>query len=146
VSRIIHVLEHSFLDSIKLIPFLFIAFLIIEWIEHKLSKKSKNIISKSGKFGPVIGSLLGLIPQCGFSVIATNLYITRIISIGTLIAIYLSTSDEMLPILLSKQCPTKTIIIFLICKLLIGIFFGFIIIKVAFEKNIGMNISLHLDK
>lgn len=127
MHKIIHVLEHSFIDSVKLIPFLFIAFLIIEWVEHKLSKKSKNIISKSGKYGPIIGSSLGLIPQCGFSVIATNLYITRIISIGTLIAIYLSTSDEMLPILLSKQCPAKTIILFLVCKFLIGMFFGFII-------------------
>ena len=127
MHTLIHVLEHSIIDSIKLIPFLFIAFLIIEWVEHKLSKKSENIVSKSGKFGPIIGSTLGLIPQCGFSVVATNLYITRIISLGTLISIYLSTSDEMLPILLSKQSEPKIIILFLLCKFFIGIIFGFII-------------------
>ena len=87
MHEFLHILEHTFLDTIKLLPFLLVAFLIIEYIEHKLSSKSKKIISKSGKFGPVLGSLLGLIPQCGFSVLATNLYITRIVSLGTLIAI-----------------------------------------------------------
>ena len=87
------------LDSIKILPFLFIAFLIIELFEHKLSHKTEKTIKKAGKLGPLIGSLLGAIPQCGFSVLATNLYITRIISLGTLISIYLSTSDEMIPIL-----------------------------------------------
>ena len=90
---------------------LFVAFLIIEFIEHKISKKNEKILKKAGKFGPLLGSLLGLIPQCGFSVIATNLYATRILSLGTLIAIYLSTSDEMLPILLSQNTPIKTIIL-----------------------------------
>jgi hypothetical protein len=117
----------TILDSLKILPFLFIAFLIIEIIEHKFNKKTLRIIEKSGKLGPLIGGVLGCFPQCGFSVLATNLYITRIISIGTLIAIYLSTSDEMLPILLSKQCPAKTIILFLVCKFLIGMLFGFII-------------------
>ena len=95
----------TLLDSLKIIPFLFIAFLIIELIEHKLTNKNKEIITKSKKIGPIIGSLLGVIPQCGFSVMATNLYITRIITLGTLISIYLSTSDEMLIIMLSKKVP-----------------------------------------
>ena len=101
----------TLLDGVKLIPFLFIAFLIIELIEHKLSKKTEKAIAKAGKGGPIIGALLGGIPQCGFSVVATNLYITRIISLGTLISIYLSTSDEMIPVLLSfpwvlgGRCP-----------------------------------------
>ena len=102
MHKLIHSIEHSFLDSIKLLPFLFIAFLIIELIEHKFSKKSLKAIEKSGKFGPLIGGILGCFPQCGFSVLVTNLYVTRIISLGTLISIYLSTSDEMLPILISK--------------------------------------------
>ena len=93
----------TLLDGVKLLPFLFIAFLIIEALEHKLNKKNKKVISKAGKFGPAFGSLLGAIPQCGFSVMATNLYATRIITIGTLIAIYLSTSDEMLPIMISEH-------------------------------------------
>ena len=127
MHELLHSLEHSFLDSIKLIPFLFIAFLIIELIEHKLSNKSKKIISKSGKFGPVLGSLLGLIPQCGFSVVATNLYVTRIVSLGTLISIYLSTSDEMLIILLTKNASMSTILPLLGVKFLVGMISGFII-------------------
>ena len=127
MHELIHTLEHTFLDTLKIIPFLFIAFLIIELIEHKLSSKSKKMITKSGEFGPIIGSLLGLIPQCGFSVVATNLYITRIVSLGTLISIYLSTSDEMLIILLSKETPIPTILPLIAVKFFVGMISGFII-------------------
>lgn len=127
MHKLLHVLEHSLLDSLKLIPFLFIAFFIIELIEHKLSDKSKKVISKSGKFGPILGSLLGLIPQCGFSVAATNLYVTRILSLGTLISIYLSTSDEMLIILLSRNASISTILPLLGTKFIVGLISGFII-------------------
>ena len=89
------VIIEAFHDSIKLLPFLFITFIILEFIEHKMSKKSKEIVEQSGKFGPLLGSILGAFPQCGFSVAATNLYAARVVSIGTLIAIYLSTSDEI---------------------------------------------------
>lgn len=117
----------TILDSLKILPFLFIAFLIIELFEHKLSKKTEKTIKKAGKLGPLIGSLLGAIPQCGFSVLATNLYITRIISLGTLIAIYLSTSDEMLPILIAEKAPASDIILLVLVKVLIGLICGFII-------------------
>lgn len=127
MHEFLHILEHSLLDSIKLLPFLFIAFFIIELIEHKLSEKSKKVISKSGKYGPILGSLLGLIPQCGFSVVATNLYITRILSLGTLISIYLSTSDEMLVILLSRNASISTILPLLGTKFIVGLISGFII-------------------
>ena len=115
------------IESIKLIPFLFVAFLIIELIEHKFSEKQLDLVERSGKYGPVLGSVLGIFPQCGFSVLATNLYITRIISLGTLIAIYLSTSDEMLPILLSKNVEFSLILKILSVKLFLGVFWGFII-------------------
>ncbi len=127
MHKIIHILEHSLIETIKLLPFLFVAFLIIELIEHKLSKKTQKIISKSGKFGPLLGSILGLIPQCGFSVLATNLYATRILSLGTLIAIYLSTSDEMLPILISQNADIKTIALILGLKFIIALIAGFTI-------------------
>lgn len=117
----------TLLDTVKLVPFLFVAFLIIEYVEHKLSSKTENIIKKSGKYSPLLGSLLGLIPQCGFSVVATNLYITRIISLGTLIAIYLSTSDEMLPIMISHNVNIKIIILILLCKFVIAFIFGYLI-------------------
>ena len=115
------------LDCLKIIPFLFIAFLIIEFFEHKLSHKTENTIKKAGRFGPLIGSILGALPQCGFSVLATNLYITRIISIGTLIAIYLSTSDEMIPILIAEKAPIDNILFLVVLKILIGLTCGFII-------------------
>ena len=127
MHEFLHILKHSFIDSIKLLPFLFLAFFIIELIEHKLSEKSKKAISKSGKFGPILGSLLGLVPQCGFSVVATNLYVTRILSLGTLISIYLSTSDEMLVILLSKNVSLNRILPLLATKFIVGIISGFTI-------------------
>ena len=81
----IDIIVDTIIDVLKLIPFLFVAFLLIEVLEHKLTSKNKKHYNKiKKKFGPVIGSLLGIIPQCGFSVMGTNLYITRIISLGTL--------------------------------------------------------------
>ena len=129
------VILDTIVDGIKLLPFLFIAFLIIELIEHKLSRKSKQTIEKSGKFGPIIGSILGIFPQCGFSVVATNLYVTRIISLGTLIAVYLSTSDEMLPILIAEHASINIILQILLIKLIIGIIFGFVIDLVIKKKD-----------
>lgn len=121
------IIKETLLDTLKLIPFLFIAFILIEIVEHKITKKSKKIITKSKKYGVFLGSLLGIIPQCGFSVMATNLYITRIISLGTLISIYLSTSDEMLPILISQNAKPSLIIKVLLIKVLFAIIYGIII-------------------
>ena len=129
------VLLDTLLDSAKLVPFLFIAFLIIEYLERKLTKKTEKAISKSGKLGPVIGSALGIIPQCGFGVVATNLYITRIITLGTLFSVYLSTSDEMLPVLLSENAPISLILKVLAIKLIVGIIYGFIIDCVLRKKE-----------
>ena len=125
----------TLLDALKLLPFLFVAFFIMEYIEHKLNEKSQNNISKAGKFGPVIGSLLGAIPQCGFSVMATNLYATRIITVGTLISIYLSTSDEMLPILISEGAKASIIFEILAIKIIIGMICGFVIDFILRKKR-----------
>lgn len=125
----------TLIDALKILPFLFITFLLLELLEHKLNNKTKNVISKSGKVGPIIGSLLGVIPQCGFSVVATNLYITRVISLGTLFSIYLSTSDEMLPIMLSQNVNFKTILIVILIKVITGILFGFVIDLVIRKNN-----------
>ena len=131
----LEVIEDALIDSVKLLPFLFITYLIMEFIEHKTSDKSKETIKKSGKFGPIIGSILGIFPQCGFSVSATNLYAARVITIGTLISVYLSTSDEMLPIFISEAVPVTTIIKILSVKLVIGIIAGFLIDLVLRLKN-----------
>lgn len=134
-EKMLEVLEDAIIDSIKLLPFLFVTYLIMEYIEHKTKEKTKETIKKSGKFGPLIGSILGIFPQCGFSVSATNLYSARVITLGTLIAVYLSTSDEMLPIFLSEAVPAITIFKILGIKLIVGIIAGFLIDFVIRLKN-----------
>ena len=123
----IEILQDTIIDTIKLIPFLFITYLIMEYIENKTSSKTKETIKKSGKLGPLVGGIVGIFPQCGFSVSATNLYAARVISIGTLIAVYLSTSDEMLPIFISRALDVGTVAKILIIKLVIAVFVGFIV-------------------
>ena len=129
----------TLIDNIKILPFLFIAYLIMEYLEHKTGEKTKNIIKKSGKFGPLLGGILGVFPQCGFSAAASNLYAGKIISIGTLIAVFLSTSDEMLPVLISENAPIGLILQVLGIKLIIGIIAGFIIdlIGQAFNNKVS---------
>ena len=127
MQEILHILEHTLTDTIKILPFLLIAYLIMEYIEHKTTKKTKEAIKKSGKFGPLIGSILGAFPQCGFSVAATNLYAARVITLGTLISVYLSTSDEMIPIFISEGASIVTLLKILGIKVLIGMIAGFVI-------------------
>lgn len=129
----IDIIQDTLIDTIKLLPFLFVTFLIIEMIEHKIN--NKKIITKSKKLGPFFGSILGVIPQCGISASATNLYATRIISLGTLISVYLSTSDEMLPILLANKTNANTILKILGLKFLIGMISGFIIDLIIRKKE-----------
>ena len=134
----LEILEHTLLDSIKLLPFLFITYLLMEFLEHKASSKINKTIKKSGQYGPLVGGFLGLLPQCGFSVMATNLYIGRIITLGTLISIYLTTSDEMLPILIAENMPVAVIVKILAVKLAIGVIAG-IIIDLIFNKISNKN-------
>ncbi len=131
----IDILIDTTIDALKLMPFLFVAFLLIEVLEHKLTVKNKSIITKSKKIGPILGALLGVIPQCGFSVMGTNLYVTRIISLGTLFSIYLSTSDEMLPILISEKADIKIILQIILIKILFGMIYGILIDLILRKKN-----------
>lgn len=117
----------TLLDCIKLLPFLFLTYLAMEYMEHKAGTKLQNTIKKSGKCGPLIGSVLGIFPQCGFSAAASSLYAGRIITLGTLLSIYLSTSDEMLPILISEQAGASMIFKILGVKVLLGIIAGFMV-------------------
>lgn len=121
------ILIDTAIDNLKLFPFLFVTYLILEYMEHKTSERISSFIQKAGSFGPLIGSICGLLPQCGLSVVASNFYAARIIGIGTLIAIYLSTSDEMLPILISNSVSPYIIATILIYKAACGIIFGYII-------------------
>ena len=140
----IDVLLDALLDVLKLIPFLLVTYLAMEYLEHKTSVKSMVAIQKAGNFGPLIGGLLGAVPQCGFSAAASSLYAGKVISLGTLIAIYLSTSDEMLPILISEKAPAKFIILVLLAKVGIGVFWGFLTDFVFFRnENAHEHINIH---
>lgn len=117
----------SLIDSVKLLPFLFLTYLVMEYLEHKAGAKMQEAIRRSGRGGPVIGSILGVFPQCGFSAAASNLYAGRIITLGTLIAVYLSTSDEMLPVMISENAGVTTIVKILAFKVIAGVAAGFVI-------------------
>lgn len=124
---IIHIVEHTFFDTIKIVPFLFITYLIMEWLEHKTGSKAQAAIRRAGQAGPLIGGVLGIFPQCGFSAAASNFYAGGLITAGTLVAVFLSTSDEMLPIFISESVPVSTIIKVLLVKMLLGVVSGFIL-------------------
>ena len=115
------------LDSLKILPFLFITYLVMEYLESHTEDRVRNLVKRAGWMGPFWGSLLGAVPQCGFSAAASNLYAGRAISLGTLIAIFLSTSDEMVPIMISEAVPPSRMIKLLLAKLIIGILCGFVI-------------------
>ena len=125
----------TFIDSLKMLPFLFLSYLLIEYIEHTSSKKIENLLKKSGKFGPLAGALLGLIPQCGFSVTASNLYSGRVITLGTLFAVFLATSDEAIPILLSHPNNLFEIVKILLAKFIIAFIIGFLVDLVIKKIN-----------
>lgn len=123
------------IDTLKLLPYLLITFLILEFIENKLSKKNAELLSKNKKYGPFLGGILGALPQCGFSSMAANLFSARVITMGTLIAVFLSTSDEMLPIMLSEQVDVLLILKIVGFKVLAGIIIG-ILVDIIFKKDV----------
>ena len=115
------------IDSLKLLPYLLVTFLILEFIEHKLSNKNKKALTKNRKIGPIIGGLLGAFPQCGFSAMASNLFSSRVITIGTLVAIFLSTSDEMLPIMIGEKVDILVALKIVGFKVLVGVIVGLVV-------------------
>ncbi len=115
------------LDSLKILPFLFVTYLIMEYLESHTEDRVRDLVKRAGWMGPFWGGLLGAVPQCGFSAAASNLYAGRAISLGTLIAIFLSTSDEMIPIMISEAVPVTKMLKLLLVKLIIGILCGFLI-------------------
>jgi len=131
-------IQEALLDTLKLIPFLFISFIVMELIEHKLNNKNK--LKKINKFGPLAGATLGLIPQCGFSVVASTLYSARVITLGTLFAIFLATSDEMLPILIANQADVSIILKILFTKFILGLSFG-ILVDIIHKTKLSNNIN-----
>ncbi len=118
------ILSDTAADSFRLLPFLFFTYLLMELLEHRTGEKVLSRIRASGKFGPVLGGMLGIVPQCGFSAAASSLYAGRVITVGTLLAVYLSTSDEMLPVLISRAVPLRSIVYILVIKALIAVISG----------------------
>ena len=121
------VLLHALMDTVTVLPFLFLAFFVMEWIEHKASERAEGLILRAGRLGPLLGALLGVIPQCGFGACAAGFYAGRILTMGTLIAVFLSTSDEMLPLLISGGAPVGLILFVLAFKVALGIAVGFLV-------------------
>lgn len=122
---IIDAVTDSFTDGVKLLPFLFLTYLAMEYLEHKAGQRMQEAIRSAGRGGPAIGSVLGLFPQCGFSTVASNLYAGRIITMGTLLAVFLSTSDEMLPIMISENVGAAVIFKILAVKVAVALAAGF---------------------
>ena len=121
------VVLHSILDVLNLLPFLFLTYLLMEFIEHKASDRVQSLLNSSGRFGPILGALVGAVPQCGFSAAAANLYTGRVITLGTLIAVFLSTSDEMIPILLGGNIAIDKLLLIIIYKIGVAAVAGLII-------------------
>ncbi len=124
---IFDILPHALEETILILPFLFLTYLFMEYLEHKTGDKLITFIKKSTKVGPLIGATTGIVPQCGFSAMASSLYSGRVITLGTLIAVFLSTSDEMIPIMISRQVPVSNLIIVIVTKLVLGALGGFIL-------------------
>jgi len=122
-----HSLEHSLIDTLKMLPILYISYLLMEFLEHRAGTKMDTAIAKVHQAGPLLGSLLGLIPQCGFSGAVSGLYAGGVATLGTLIAVFLSTSDEMLPLMISSGAPATLIVRILAAKFLCGLAAGFLI-------------------
>lgn len=127
IKEILQLVPDACVDTLKLVPFLFLTYLLMEWLEHKTGSRTQAMIRRAGKAGPMFGGLLGAFPQCGFSAAAANLYAGGLITAGTLVAVFLSTSDEMLPIFISEAVPIRTIIKILAAKVLFAIFCGFLL-------------------
>lgn len=126
----------ALLDSLKILPFLFTTYLIMEYLESKTEEGSVRLVRKAGRFGPLLGGLLGIVPQCGFSTAAANLYAGRVISIGSMMAVFLSTSDEMLPILISTATPVSVMVKIVAVKAVFAVIAGFAIDAFCRKKHI----------
>lgn len=143
---VLHAVTDAVTDSLKLFPFLLFTYLLMEFIETRTSDHTKQMLRESGRYGPILGGMLGVVPQCGFSAAASNLYAGRVITIGTLLSVYLSTSDEMLPIFISESVPVPAILKILFLKLLIGACAGILVDFVYRKRNIWFEIKKKGDK
>lgn len=139
------IVTDSFFDTLNLVPFLFIAYLILEFVEHTSQKNMVNIIKKSNKYGPLFGAICGLFPHCGFSAVASSFYSTRVITIGTLFAVFIATSDEMVPIFLSEGISLEFIFELLSIKFICAFVVGFVLDFIFKKKKQNIKIKEFCD-
>lgn len=141
MDLLIDILLDAGKDTLSLVPFLLVTYLVLETLEHVAGDRVNGAIKRAGSAGPVVGSLLGMVPQCGFSAMAATLYAGRVVTLGTLVAVFLSTSDEMLPLLLAEQVPVQTMAMLLASKALIALITGFIVD--AAIRGLRRNVRAH---
>ena len=141
MDLLIDILLDAAKDTLSLVPFLLVTYLALETLEHVAGDRVNGTIKRAGAAGPVVGSLLGIVPQCGFSAMAATLYAGRVVTLGTLVAVFLSTSDEMLPLLLAEQVPVQTMAMLLASKALIALVTGFIVD--AAIRGLRRNVRAH---
>lgn len=127
MDLIVDVLADSVIDTLKLIPFLFVTYLAMEALEHFASNKVREAVERAGTAGPVVGALLGALPQCGFSAMAATLFSGRVVTAGTLVAVILSTSDEMIPVFVAHQEPASRLLSIIAIKVVLGIVAGLLL-------------------
>ena len=125
LKEALHVVLHTTMETIRLLPFLYLTYLLMEFLEHKSGDATERLLRRSGKVGPLLGGAMGIVPQCGFSAAASGLYAGRLITVGTLLAVYLSTSDEMIPVMINHGASAWFMLAVLGCKLVIAVAVGF---------------------
>ena len=121
------VLSETLVDTAKMLPFLFLAYLFIEYVETRHGERIEALLAGGGRWGAVPGAVLGCVPQCGFSAIASNFYASRVITLGTLMAVYLATSDEAIPLLVSMPAYWDKLILLMVIKVVYAVFVGFLL-------------------
>lgn len=139
----LHILNHSLHDMLPMFPFLFLTYLLTEWIEHKNNHQFQHFLINAKKLGPVIGAVLGIIPQCGFSVIASGLYMNQNITLGTLLAVFIATSDEALPIFIAQPQQASTLTLIIGLKMMTAIIIGYLVDFLLRTHHLRANHSLH---
>ena len=143
------VLGQTLVDTAKMLPFLFLAYLLIEYIEHRHGERIEALLAGGGRWGAVPGAVLGCVPQCGFSAIASNFYASRVITLGTLMAVYLATSDEAIPLLVSMPAYWDKLAVLMVIKVLYAIVVGFVldfVLRGVLPKGLRGGYTGHADE
>ena len=120
----LHALSHAWGDSVKMVPFLYLAYLLIEWLERHHGARIEQALAGGGRWGFVPGAVLGCVPQCGFSAVAANLYASRVITPGTVLAVFIATSDEAIPLMVAEPSQWLSLAGLIVCKTLFGMVGG----------------------